>query len=173
MKVYRSEVLSLEASVIAIGAFDGVHKGHQKVITETVKQSQVLGVPSLIYTFDPPPRAYFQGVKVLSTMEEKINKIRSLGIDYTVVATFDRDFINKSASSFIKELKRMKPLQIIVGEDFRFGYQRKGDIHLLQQYFSVQTISPICCSNGQRISSTRIRTLIQEGKEDQAIPLLT
>lgn len=172
MKIHRSEELSLEAAVIAIGAFDGVHKGHQQVIRQTIRQSKSLNVPSVIYTFDIPPRAYFQGAHILSNIDEKMEKFRTLGVDHTIIATFNAEYLNRSAISFINELKKLNPLQVIVGEDFRFGHKRAGDVHLLRQYFNVKTISPICCANGERISSTRIRKLILEGKTDQAIPFL-
>src|SRR5699024_478031 len=168
----RSEELSLEAAVVAIGAFDGVHKGHQEVIKETVRKSKALNVPSVIYTFDIPPRAYFQGAHILSNQDEKMEKLRTLGVDHTIIATFDAEYLNRSANSFIDELKKMHPLQIIVGEDFRFGHKRAGDIHLLKRHFAVKTINPVVCENGERISSTRIRKLINDGKVEQAIPFL-
>lgn len=173
MKIHHAEVLSLDGSVIAIGAFDGVHKGHQTVIRHTIEQSKLYGVPSVVYTFNQPPRAYFQGATILSNKQEKMNKLNKLGVDHTVIATFNTEYLNRSAGSFMEELAKMNPKQIIVGEDFRFGYQRAGDISLLRQYFQVSTISPVCCLNGERISSTRIRKLITEGKMDEAIPLLT
>lgn len=173
VKVHRSEELCLDGAVIAIGAFDGIHKGHQKVIKRTVEKSRLLNVPSVIYTFDIPPRAYFKGAKILSDEKEKMEKLRRLGVDHAVIATFNKEYLNKTAESFIENLASMKPLQVIVGEDFRFGHRRAGDIHLLKQYFNVVTINPVCCVNGERISSTRIRELIREGNIDKAIPLLT
>src|SRR5690625_6624823 len=94
-----------------------------------------------------------------------MNKLNKSGVDHTVIATFNTEYLNRSAGSFMEELAKMNPKQIIVGEDFRFGYKRAGDIELLRQYFQVSTISPVCCLNGERISSTRIRELITEGKK--------
>ena len=173
MQVHRSEELHLSAAVVAIGAFDGVHKGHQKVIQQMVEESKLRGVPSVIYSFYPPPRAYFQGAQILSSRQEKINKFQKLGVDYAVIADFTDDYVRRSADLYIEELANINPNNIIVGENFRFGNKRAGDINLLKRYFSVNTISPVCCSNGERISSTRIRELILQGKIDQAIPLLT
>lgn len=172
MKIHDSEKLKLEDSVIAIGAFDGVHKGHQAVIKQMLEQSDLYNIPSVVYTFDQPPRSYFQGAKILSNKREKMEMLRQLGVDYTVVATFNEEYLNRSPEVFIEELRMMNPKQIIVGEDFRFGYQREGDLELLRQYFQVHTLNPVCCSNGERISSTRIRRLIMQGKMDQAVPLL-
>lgn len=172
MKIHESEVLNLDGSVIAIGAFDGVHKGHQTVIKQMVERSNLYDVPSVVYTFNQPPRAYFQGAQILSNKQEKMNKLNKLEVDHTVIATFNTEYLSRSAESFIEEIAQMNPRQIIVGEDFRFGYKRAGDIELLRQHFQVGTISPVCCLNGERISSTRIRELIIEGKMDEAIPLL-
>jgi riboflavin kinase/FMN adenylyltransferase len=157
---------------MAIGAFDGIHKGHQEVIGQMVKKAEKLNVPSVIYTFDPPPRAYFQQAKTLLSYEQKIEKVRKLGVDHVVVAHFNEEYLNRSALFFICELKEMSPYHLIVGEDFKFGYKRTGDVNLLRKYFEVETIAPVCCPNGERISSTRIRQLISDGKIEQAIPRL-
>ncbi|MBR3121787.1 MAG: FAD synthetase family protein [Oceanobacillus sp.] len=173
MQVHCSEELHLSAAVVAIGAFDGVHKGHQKVIQQMVEESNLQGVPSVVYSFYPPPRSYFQGAQVLSSRQEKIDKFHKLGVDYAIIADFTDDYVQRTADLFINELVNINPLNIIVGEDFRFGNKRAGDLNLLKKYFSVNTIKPVFCSNGERISSTRIRELILQGKADQAIPLLT
>jgi riboflavin kinase/FMN adenylyltransferase len=173
VQIHRSGSLQLSGAVIAIGAFDGVHKGHQKVIQQTVAKSKLLGVPSVIYTFDPPPRAFFQGAKVLSNQINKMNKLSSLGVDHTVIATFDAEYLNRTPESFIEELGMMNPLGVIVGNDFRFGHKRKGDINLLKSHYHVEMMTPVCCASGERISSTRIRELILEGELDQAISLLS
>lgn len=137
-----------------------------------VRNSRAEGVPSVAYTFYPPPRAYFQGAKILTKPDEKSELLKGLGVDHVVMATFDEDYLKRSADDFIKELSKMNPTKIMVGEDFRFGNKRAGDIDLLREHFPVQSIHPICCPNGERISSTRIRELILQGKPDQALPLL-
>jgi len=172
VRIHHSEEISLPGSVVAIGAFDGVHKGHQEVIKSAVQESKFLNVPSVIYTFDQSPRTYFQGAQMLSTPEEKVRKFQKLGVDHTVIATFNREYLNRSAQSFITELSLLNPSLIIVGDDFRFGYKRSGDIHLLKEHFTVITINQVSCPKGERISSTRIRKLISEGKIEQAVPLL-
>lgn len=174
MEILRSsKEIELNGSVIAIGAFDGIHKGHQTVIKETVEYAKQFNVSSVIYTFDPPPRHFFQNAKILTDLTEKTKRVSQLGIDKMIIATFDDTYIRTSAQSFINELIRLNPKKIIVGEDFRFGNRRTGDIHLLKEYFNVETIKPVCCSNGERISSTRIRKLIIEGKNDLVEPLFS
>ncbi|MFS0646443.1 FAD synthetase [Siminovitchia sp. 179-K 8D1 HS] len=172
MSVHQTESLTLPGSVVAIGAFDGVHRGHQTVIRELVRISCSEGVPSVVYTFYPPPRAYFQGAQILTTPVVKAQLLKKLGVDHVVMATFDQDYLQRTADDFIQELSKLNPKKIIVGEDFRFGNKRSGDVPLLREHFLVQTIHPICCPNGERISSTRIRELILKGKRDQALPLL-
>lgn len=164
--------LKLSGSVIAIGAFDGVHQGHQTVIGEAVERSKVLRVPSLVYTFDPPPRFYFQGVRILTPVKEKLTLIKQLKVDYVVVAKFDEFYISRPPIDFIKYVKRLNPLEIIVGSDFRFGKNREGDIHLLGTYFNVRVMEPVCCSGGEIISSTRIRELISQGQIEESFALL-
>lgn len=164
--------MKLSGSVIAIGAFDGVHQGHQSVIREAVERSEILGVPSLVYTFDPPPRFYFQGVRILTPVEEKLNLMGQLGVDHVVVAPFDEFYVSRPPIDFIKDLMNFNPLEIIVGNNFRFGKDRVGDIHLLANYFNVRVIEPVCCTGGKVISSTRIRELISQGNIQESMALL-
>src|SRR5699024_5069051 len=144
-------------------AFDGIHKGHQTVIKNTVEYAKEHNVPSIIYTFDPPPRHYFQKAQILTNVVEKTKRVSRFGVDKMIIATFDDAFLKRSAQSFVDELLCLNPKKVIVGEDFRFGNHRAGDINLLRQYFEVETVKPVCCSDGERISSTRIRNLILEG----------
>ncbi|PAE26581.1 FAD synthetase family protein [Bacillus sp. 7894-2] len=172
METHIYSSLALPCSVIAVGAFDGVHRGHQEVIKQAVKRGKFLNAPSLVYTFDPPPRVYFQGAYMLSSIQEKLPKLEVLGVDKVVIARFDHVYAQASAEEFIETLSKLNPLEIIVGEDFRFGRNRDGDIHLLQKYFTVRVIEPVCCSSGNRISSTRIRQLLSRGEVQSSHSLL-
>ncbi|UFJ41091.1 FAD synthetase [Brevibacillus humidisoli] len=172
MKVYVDETPDLSRSVIAIGAFDGVHRGHQAVIRQAVKHSKMLGVPSVVYTFDPPPRHYFQSARILTTVEKKLELLARLEPDYVVITRFDHRFTMRRADDFIDELGSMNPLEISVGEDFRFGRDREGDVHVLARHFKVRVTKPVCCSDGNPISSTRIRHLLSMGDIQQSFTLL-
>lgn len=163
METHLHTSYTLPGSIIAIGAFDGVHRGHQAVIKQAVQRSKQLKVPSMVYTFDPPPRVYFQGVRLLTPLVEKLAKLESLGVDHVSVSRFDQVYAIRSANEFIKDLTKLNPLEVMVGEDFRFGHNREGDINLLQKFFKVKVTKPVCCSNGKTISSTRIRQLISQG----------
>jgi riboflavin kinase/FMN adenylyltransferase len=172
MRIHTADTLDLPASVLAIGAFDGVHRGHRKVIGEVVKKSKALGVPSVVYTFDPPPRAYFEGASILTPIQEKLRRLFELQVDHVVVANFDAAYLTRSASDFIRELSNLHPAEVIVGKDFRFGRGREGGIEDLAEHFPVRVIDAVCCSRGEVISSTRIRKLIAEGDMVGALSLL-
>lgn len=172
MKIYRSSSLKLSSSVLVIGAFDGVHKGHQKLIESAKYEAEKLHVPLVAYTFDPPPRVYFQKKMQLVPLEEKLNRLYKMGVNHTIVATFNAEYAALSTEHFYKEIKRLNPLHIWVGKDFRFGAGRKGDISSLQQHFTVHSLDPICCSEGEIISSTRIRQLISQNMKLEAQQLL-
>ncbi|MBP1965008.1 FAD synthetase family protein [Paenibacillus aceris] len=172
MQSHADGTLTLPGSVIAIGAFDGVHQGHQAVIRQALHRSEMLGVPSLVYTFDLPPRSFFQGARMLTTLEEKLDRIARLGIDHTVIARFDEAYASRSSTDFINNLSELNPLEIMIGQDFRFGKNREGDIALLERYFKVRVMQPVCCSEGKPISSTRIRQLISDGEIQQSFTLL-
>ena len=172
METHAEGTLNLTGSVIAIGAFDGVHKGHQEVIRRTVDRSRVLGVPSVVYTFDPPPRHFFQGAQILTTVQEKVERIAQLGIDHVVIARFDQAFTRRTAAAFIADLAKLGPLEVSVGNDFQFGRNRAGDVGLLARHFPVHITEPVHCSDGQTISSTRIRLLLSQGETQKSVSLL-
>lgn len=172
MEAHYNTSLTLPSSIIAIGAFDGVHQGHQAIIKQVVKRSKAHNVPSLVYTFDPPPRVFFQGAKMLTPIDEKLAKLEKLGIDHVMVASFNELYAKRTAGHFITLLSKLNPLEIIVGEDFRFGKNRAGDLSLLERYFKVAIAQPVCCSKGTRISSSRIRQLIASGDKNLSNTLL-
>ena len=95
MKAHVYSSLELPRSIVAIGAFDGVHKGHQAVIKQAVQRGRKLKVPSVVYTFDPPPRVFFQGARMLTTVQEKVLKIEKLAAGHAVVARFDEVYANR------------------------------------------------------------------------------
>lgn len=164
MKTHIYSSLELPQSIVAIGAFDGVHRGHQTVIRQAVQRGRKLKVPSVVFTFDPPPRVFFQGARMLTTVDEKLAKIEKLGAKHAVVARFDEVYAGRSAYEFIDCLAKLNPVEIMVGGDFRFGRDRLGDIELLEKYFKVRVTKPVCCADGSVISSSRIRKLLSEGE---------
>lgn len=162
----------LSGSVVSIGAFDGVHRGHQSLLRALVSQSRQLGVPAVVYTFDPPPRVALLGVPQLTSLQEKVNRLRGCGVDLVIVAPFDQRYRQRDAHEFIAELERLSPLCVHVGEDFRFGHGRAGDLKLLRRSFHVEPIQPVRCPEGELISSTRVRNLLAAGEFAEAQSLL-
>ncbi|KFN02585.1 FAD synthetase [Bacillus clarus] len=159
-------------SIVSIGAFDGVHKGHQSVIRNAVEKAKELKITNVVYTFDPPPRSYFQGAKVLTPIDEKLKRFQNLGVEHVIVIRFDEIYVTKRASHFIQELQSLCPVEICVGQDFRFGKNREGDIELLRKYFNISIVEAICCEEGERISSTRIRKHVFQGELQKSESLL-
>ncbi|WP_026690940.1 FAD synthetase family protein [Alteribacter aurantiacus] len=172
MKIFGQALRDKTGCLLAIGAFDGVHRGHQEIIRQTVSKSLNKGLPSAVLTFDPPPKAYFGGARVLTPIEEKVKRIKRLGVDMVIVARFDREYTQRTAYEFMEDLKPYAPKEIIVGSDFRFGKDRVGDIKTLQEHYHVSISETIHCDSGTVISSTRIRQLMEIGKRREATSLL-
>ena len=172
MRVHDAGALRLPGSIVALGAFDGVHIGHQNVIGGAVSASRRLDVPTVVYTFNPPPKALFHSARILTDIGEKLRRLSALGPDYAVVASFDNDFASRPAEEFLREIASLNPAELWVGRDFRFGAQRRGDVELLARQFTVRLADTVRCSQGEVISSTRIRNLIANGDETGARQLL-
>ncbi len=170
--MHPAETLSLPASVVTAGAFDGVHRGHQALIRKMVERAVELGVPSVAYTFDPPPRAYFQDARVLTPLAKKVRRLEALGLDHTVVAVFDAAYAARSAQNFLEELADLSPVEVWVGQDFRFGRGEEGDVETLSGRFTTRVFEPLKCEEEKVISSNRVRALLAQGALDKAHDLL-
>ncbi|MCL6442261.1 MAG: FAD synthetase family protein [Alicyclobacillus sp.] len=172
MLVHAPKTVQLEACILTIGALDGVHLGHQALIRQGLRRARELGVPFVVYTFDPPPKVYFQRVQLLSPLPEKLEKLGCLGVDHAVVAPFGPEYATLSAGEFMNEIGELHPVEIWEGMDFRFGSDREGDAELLKTRFQVHIVDPVCCREGKVISSTRIRHLFQENRNAEAQELM-
>ncbi|MFT6265310.1 MAG: riboflavin kinase/FMN adenylyltransferase [Oleiphilaceae bacterium] len=166
-----------EAKCVAtIGNFDGVHLGHQAIIQQVVTKAEDLGVPSVVIIFEPQPLEFFQGNKAparLMRFREKLQALSTFGIDYVFCLKFDSKLSQLSAPSFVETVlvSHLKVCHLVVGDDFHFGGDRKGDFSLLQSLgqikgFSVESTSTIFESGlcGERISSTFVRALLAQSK---------
>lgn len=167
-QVLRDDQLTLPASILTIGAFDGVHRGHQALISRAVADARAARIPSVVWTFDPPPKVFFGRARQLSPLPEKLARIARLGPDYIVLASFHRSYAARPAQAFLADLARVGPRRIHVGGDFRFGAKQVGDVALLALHFSVAPAPDIQCRAGTTISSTRIRALRAEGRLHEA-----
>lgn len=152
--------------VLTLGNFDGVHLGHQQLINHLIKQSKKLNLPTVVMLFEPQPLEFFckqNAPARLTSFKEKVELIKKLGIDYIIAVPFTQTFANMSALDFIQDwlINKLQAKYIVIGDDFRFGRERKGDINLLQQYthnnqFVVESM-PTFVWNDLRISSTAVR----------------
>lgn len=171
-RIVSDRQLVLPGSVLAIGAFDGVHRGHQALINATVTEARERGLPSVLWTFDPLPKVFFGRAKALIPLRQRLTLMASLGSDWIVVAPFTAQYAARPALDFLADLARINPQRIHIGEDFRFGARQSGDLALLARHFPVTPAPAITCSEGERISSTRIRALCATGRAEAAAPLL-
>ena len=168
-------------SAVSIGSFDGVHLGHQAVLTELIQQAKSNGLFSVAMTFEPQPREYFNELRAparLMRLREKVEVLSSLGIDQIVCLKFNKVLRALSAQDFIIRVlvEGLRVKHLIVGDDFRFGCDRSGDFSMLYEYgkangFSVKNTDTFE-SQGERISSTLVRRIINEGDFPRAAELL-
>lgn len=159
-------------TVVTIGTFDGVHKGHQQIIRHLVETAKQENCSSLILTFFPHPRLVLQGdssIQLLNSIEERKALLSKTGVDHLIVHPFDEAFSSMTAEEFIETVlvKKLNVQQIIVGHDHRFGKNRTADFHDLVAFgkkygFHVTQIAAEML-NEVNISSTKIRTALQEG----------
>lgn len=171
---------SLPSSVLTIGSYDGVHLGHIGLLKSLVSYSKKNKLPSVLVTFDPHPKAVLSKNKIelISSFKSKIRTIKQIGIDYIYVINFTIEFSKISAEDFLSLtiIPNFKPKKIYTGIDHQFGKNRTGDASYLLQYFrnrniSVEIIKSIM-NNGDKVSSTRIRNLINLGEVKNANSLL-
>lgn len=158
--------------VATIGNFDGVHLGHQAVFEALGERAREHGLPSLVITFEPHPLEYFRPAEApprLMRVREKLEFIERAGIDRVLLLRFDQDLALMSAEDFITEylVSALGVRHLYVGDDFRFGRDRRGDFRMLREQgrrygFEVESLETVGDTCG-RISSTRIREALAAG----------
>ncbi len=175
MRVLRSipELAQIPGPVfLAIGVFDGVHLGHQAVISNAVRHAEDAGGTAVVVTFDPHPAKILrpqESPRLLTATQHKIALIRALGVSHLLVLTFDREFAATAPEEFVRRLVvSAKPLrEICVGQEWSFGKNRGGNLALLERLgaesgFNVVGVEPVT-SNGTIVSSTAIRKAVETG----------
>ena len=170
---YEIEKIKLKSSVITIGSYDGVHRGHFHIINKVNSISNQMKTNSVVITFDPHPRNLIgnpkEKVKLLMSLEKKIELIKSFSIDYLVILKFDTNLMNMDAKIFLNEIliKNFNPQCIVSGKNHTFGHNRSGDIKYLKKFcksnnIALEVVGPL--KDGKMIiSSTNIRNLIESG----------
>lgn len=168
-----------EDSAVTLGKFDGVHRGHQKLL-ERIKDRQREGLKSVVFTFGQMPGNVFQGKKehTILTKQEREQLLEEKGIDYMIECPFVPQIIQMPPEKFIEEILvgQLHAKYIAVGPDFRYGHQRKGDTLLLQKLASVYgyevEVLEKECLDGTEISSTYVREMLKIGKMETVKKLL-
>lgn len=158
-------------SVVTLGNFDGVHKGHQAVLSTVVEQAGARGAPSVAVTFDPHPVAVLHPEKapqIITSPEQRLDLLSAAGLDAVLVMEFTREFAQWTPERFVVEVfvKALGARLVVVGEDTRFGVRNSGDVVALRRLgaehgFEVLTLADV--GNGGRWSSSRVRELVATG----------
>jgi len=164
---------------LTIGNFDGVHRGHQAMLARLIEAAEDLRLPPAVLTFDPHPREFFSPSSApprLSTLRSKLALFRAYGVATTFVARFDARLASRSADEFVTEIleRQLHVRWLLVGEDFRFGRGRMGDLAFLRsaaREFSVEAMGTVAVA-GQRASSTAVRNALAAGDIARAAALL-
>jgi riboflavin kinase/FMN adenylyltransferase len=184
IQVHRDleQLPNFNKAVITIGTFDGVHLGHQQIIKQLEAEALQIGGETVIITFHPHPRkVVFEGkreIKILTTLDEKIELLGDKGVDHLVVCPFNELFSNQTATEYVENflVKKFKPHTVIIGYDHRFGKDRAGNYQLLEELglkynYRVKEI-PQHVINEVTISSTKVREALFNGDVDTANKLL-
>lgn len=168
----------MEDSAVTLGKFDGIHKGHQKLMRKILKK-QADGLKSVVFTFGRMPGTVLYGKgRTILTAEERREHLRQMGIDVMIECPFVPELIHMEPERFVKEIlvERLHAKYIVVGPDFRFGYERKGDDALLRKLAPVYGYEvEICekeCYEDQVISSTYVRHMLETGDMETVEKLL-
>ena len=173
---------SARGGVVAIGNFDGLHRGHRGVLAEAQARARALGVPCNVMTFEPHPRRLFKPDQApfrLSALRTKLRLMEALGIDNVFVLQFDWEFAKISAEAFVTDLLAgdLGARHVVIGRGFRYGHKRQGDTELLQRLgevhgFGVSALDAVLDEHGDTISSSRVRECLRSGEVREAQRLL-
>lgn len=159
---------------LAIGNFDGVHLGHQAILATCRNTASLLGFQPAALTFEPLPREFFSPATAparLMSMSEKLAAFARVGIAHAFVPRFDRAFSQQTPDEFIAKLAAMDVRHILLGDDFRFGAKRAGDVAMLKKHFTVTLIDDVLAGT-KRVSSTTVRAALAAGHVNDATALL-
>ncbi|MDP3706424.1 MAG: bifunctional riboflavin kinase/FAD synthetase [Legionellaceae bacterium] len=168
-------------SVAAIGNFDGVHRGHQMLLAALREQATHLQLPMVVILFEPQPREFFQKREApprLTRLREKVHVLRDCGVDYVYCLRFNEQLAHRSPVEFAEHVifLNLNVKYLLVGDDFRFGRNRQGDVALLKQLAQksgcVVDKCPDFLMEEERVSSTQVRQALQLGEFERVTSLL-
>jgi riboflavin kinase/FMN adenylyltransferase len=171
----------IRGSVVTLGNFDGIHLGHQALIAGAVTDARRFALPSLVLTFEPHPLSVLapdRAPKLILAHKDKMQLLQALGVDIVAVQHFDLPFAALSAEDFVRDLlvRRLRARKVWAGKDLRFGQRRGGDVEDLRRWgsklgFEVAVVEPVLV-DGNRVSSSRIREFLSEGRVDEVTAML-
>ncbi|MFA6313450.1 MAG: bifunctional riboflavin kinase/FAD synthetase [Sterolibacterium sp.] len=169
------------STILTIGNFDGVHRGHQALLERLTAHARRTALPAAVLTFEPHPREFFapeQAPARLTSLREKLNLLEASGVDQVYVCRFDARLAALGAETFIERIlvRGLSTRHLMIGDDFRFGKGRSGDFALLQSAgathrFGVEAM-PTLDWQGERVSSSAVREALEEGDIEHAGRLL-
>jgi riboflavin kinase / FMN adenylyltransferase len=183
MVVYRGlddRRLRRRPAAVAVGNFDGLHAGHRKILTRLCRLARRRGLRSVVLTFDPHPERALgkRSVRMIDTPEQRLARLRATCVDAVVVIPFDRAFAALGSPAFVQDVlrDRLGAREVVVGRDFRFGKDRRGDVALLRRLgrragFGLHAVPPVIL-DGLTVSSTAIRGLLSRARVDEAARML-
>jgi riboflavin kinase/FMN adenylyltransferase len=165
-------------TVVTVGTFDGVHRGHLDVLVRLVERAHAVDLPSLLVTFEPHPLEIVRPASaplLLTTRHEKLAALASTGLEYVAIVPFTQAFARRSAEEFVESIlrDRFRMRELLIGHDHGFGRGREGDAATLRELgaargFRVDVVPPVQSAGGEPVSSSRIRLAIAEGRLDDA-----
>ena len=175
MKIFNGfeELTTIKNAVLTIGTFDGVHIGHQKILQKLQEEAYKIDGETVLFTFYPHPRMVLNptnhGLKLIQTQEEKIEKLKKIGLENLIVQPFTSEFSNLSAKDFVEKflIEKLNVKKLVIGHDHQFGKNREGTLEFLKEMsvkhnFEVIEI-PAQEINEVNISSTKVRKAIESG----------
>jgi riboflavin kinase/FMN adenylyltransferase len=183
MKLFNGldEIVNIKEAVIALGNFDGVHKGHQELITRTVKSADAANLKSAVFTFSNHPRNVLSKENIVKSIlysDEKAEIIERLGVDYMFNIPFNDEIQYMDAIEFINKvlLAKLKMQEAYCGFNYKFGYKATGDIEVLmkesiKKQFGIHVLEPVKIQ-GSLVSSTLIREIVERGAVDECMKFM-
>ncbi|OQY70468.1 MAG: riboflavin biosynthesis protein RibF, partial [Rhodocyclaceae bacterium UTPRO2] len=181
MRVFRGiPARATHSTVLTIGNFDGVHRGHRALLARLTGLAQQAGLPAAVMTFEPNPREFFAPQSAparLASLREKLQLLAECGVDQAYVCAFNQRFAALGADAFVERIVRgLGVRHLMIGDDFRFGKGRSGDFALLQQAgkehgFGVEAMETLV-HEGERVSSSAVREALDAGDLEHAERLL-
>ena len=169
-------------TAVCLGTFDGVHLGHQALVSQTVAAARAQGLIPCAYTFDLPPASVFARngeITVLSTLEEKAKLLGEYGIELVAYSHFDRSVAEKSARVFFEDIlvKTLRARHIVIGFHYHFGQKAQGDAQMMRTLceeagIGLSIVPPVRMPSGELVSSTAIREYLKAGDRDGAQRML-